>query len=566
MSDKSPDTHSVSTGNDEVKAGPATPGASGAGGPQQGPQVVELPAIKFALIMLVLFMALFIVSLDKTIIGVAIPTITNEFNSIGSIGWYGSAYLLTSASLQLPFGRIYKFNSVKTVFLISVFIFECGSAICGAAPNSTALILGRAIAGGGAAGVMSGCIQIVLTVVPLHKRPMWQALFGLVFGLAAALGPLIGGAFTSKVSWRWNFYVNVPIGAAVMLVVFLFLDVSHIKKGPKLSFLQQIKQLDPLGFFLSVPSIVSLLLALHYGGFTFAWNDGRMIALWVIFAVFLVAFIASQIYAKEGAMLPPHVVTQRSVMGSLWYTFCLASAMMILVYYIPIWFQAIKGSSALTSSYQNLPLVLSLVIASILSGMFGRKTGYYVPQMFCAPVVAAVGAGLMATWTPMTDSSKWIAYQFLAGFGIGLGMQAPSLAIQTCLRGPDVPIGIAANFFVNQIGSAIFVSVGQNILVNKLASGLQGIPGVDAAALSHGGATDIRSMVSSEALPAVIRAYNLALRNVWYAGVAMLCLMVFALPLVEWKSMKKASAEQAAAQKAGTPEEASKPEAGEAKA
>ena len=173
-------------------------------GPPGGPPGGQYnpKSLQFWLIMLCNFLALFIVALDRTILTTAIPRITDEFKSLGDIGWYGSAYMLTSATSQLVFGRIYKFYNMKSVFLTTVIVFEIGSAICGAAPTSNAFIAGRAIAGFASAGVFSGCMLIIIPLVPLHKRPMFQAMFGAVFGIASVAGPLIGGGFTSGVTWR----------------------------------------------------------------------------------------------------------------------------------------------------------------------------------------------------------------------------------------------------------------------------------------------------------------------------------------------------------------------------
>jgi MFS family permease len=159
--------------------------------------------LKFWLIMSCNFLSLFIVALDRTILTTAIPRITDDFNSLGDIGWYGSAYMLTSATSQLVFGRIYKFYNTKWVFLTSMAFFEVGSAVCGAAPSSNAFIAGRAIAGFASAGIFSGCMLIIIPLVPLHKRPMFQATFAAVFGLASVMGPLIGGGFTSGATWRY---------------------------------------------------------------------------------------------------------------------------------------------------------------------------------------------------------------------------------------------------------------------------------------------------------------------------------------------------------------------------
>lgn len=159
-------------------------------------------AARFWLIMSCTFLSLFLVALDRTIITTAIPRITDEFHSLGDIGWYGSAYMLTGAASQPLFGRMYTVYNTKWVLLTSVAVFEIGSAICGAAPSSNFLIAGRAVAGFASAAIFSGCMLVVIGLVPLHKRPMYQGMFGAVFGIASVLGPLIGGGFTSGVSWR----------------------------------------------------------------------------------------------------------------------------------------------------------------------------------------------------------------------------------------------------------------------------------------------------------------------------------------------------------------------------
>lgn len=194
------------------------------------------------------------------------PQITDDFHSVTDIGWYGSAYLLTTCAFQLLFGKLYAFFDIKAVFMASVVLFEAGSALCGAAPTSVAFIVGRALAGVGGAGITSGTIVIMVHSIPLHRRPKYQGAFGAVFGIASVVGPLLGGAFTSKVTWRWCFYINLPLGGVALLVLGFVLkppaqdDIKSMKLADKL------KQLDFVGTSVFVPGTVCLLLALQWGG------------------------------------------------------------------------------------------------------------------------------------------------------------------------------------------------------------------------------------------------------------------------------------------------------------
>ncbi|KAK5693728.1 MFS sugar transporter [Elasticomyces elasticus] len=192
--------------------------------------IVYPKAMQLTLITIALCLSVFCMALDNTIISTAIPRITDEFKAIDDVGWYGSAYLLTTCAFQLFFGKLYTFLSLKWVYIVAIVIFEIGSAVCGAAPNSTALIVGRAVAGLGSAGIFSGAILIVSKTVPLRSRPTYMGGIGGMYGLASVAGPLMGGAFTDKVSWRWCFYINLPIGAVTLLFITIFYKDSKSAK------------------------------------------------------------------------------------------------------------------------------------------------------------------------------------------------------------------------------------------------------------------------------------------------------------------------------------------------
>ncbi|KAL0580750.1 MFS sugar transporter [Marasmius crinis-equi] len=499
--------------------------------------------VKLGLITLALCLSVFLMALDNTIIATAIPKITDHFHSLDDVGWYGSAYLLTTASFQLMFGKFYTYFSIKWTYITAITIFEIGSLVCGVAPSSDALIVGRAIAGIGSAGVFSGALIIIAHSVPLAKRPIFTGVIGAMYGLASVAGPLLGGVFTDKVSWRWCFYINLPIGGVTLLVIALFFKSPARRKSSKIdTWRDGLRKFDSWGTLVFIPAIICLLLALQWGGTQYPWRNGRIIALFVVFGVLIIIFIGIQIWKQDDATVPPRILKQRSIMASAWFAFSLGASFFIMVYYIPIWFQAVKGTSAVKSGIDNLPMILGVVIASLISGAMISATGYYTPWMILSTILASIGSGLISTFKPDTSSAKWIGFQVIYGLGIGVGMQQPLMAAQTVLPLEDVPSGTAIIVFAQTVGGAIFISIAQNVFTNKLVTEVvKNAPGLNPAVVLGAGATMIKTVIPQEFLGGVIEAYNQALVNAYYVAIAMACLTVVGSVFVEWRSVKESA-------------------------
>ncbi|EFE42468.1 hypothetical protein TRV_02776 [Trichophyton verrucosum HKI 0517] len=510
--------------------------------------VNHVTGLKLAVIVTGLCLSVLLVALDNTIIATAIPKITDQFHALEDIGWYGSSYLLTICAFQLIFGKIYTFFPVKWVFLIAITIFEIGSAICGAAPNSTALIIGRAVAGIGSAGIFSGALIIIAYSIPLEKRPAYTGAIGGMYGIASVAGPLMGGAFTDHISWRWCFYINLPIGAVTILSILIFLKHPKQKLDNNQTWKARLLKLDPIGTAFFMPSIICLLLALQWGGTKYPWNNGRIIALFVVFAVLISGFIYFQIRGGDSATVPPRILKKRSIASGAFFLFTIGSAFFIMVYYLPIWFQAIKGASATSSGIMNIPMVLSLVVLSIASGITVTAIGYYAPLYYVSTVLTSIGAGLLTTFTTETSKGKWIGYQIIFGAGVGTGLQLSIIAAQAVLPLEDVAVGTVIMMFCQILGGALFVSVGQNVFTNLLVKGVvNAAPGLDPQVVLRVGATQLKNMIPPQFLDGVQVAYNDALTKTWYVATALAALSVIGSVGMEWKSVKGKKIEPAAA-------------------
>ncbi|RDW66377.1 hypothetical protein BP6252_10012 [Coleophoma cylindrospora] len=517
------------------------------------PQMQYITGVKLILVTGSLTAMVFIMTLNASVVATAIPSITSSFHSINDIGWYGTAYVVSTCVLQPLSGKIYTLYSSKYTFLTCLCIFELGSLISGISRNSDMLIVGRAITGVGGSGLVGGAYTILGASCPLEKRP---TIIGIVTGVGAVgqiIGPLIGGALTQHLSWRWCFYLNLPVGAPVFFF-FLFLQFPDSPKSPPSSWRQLPEKLDLVGFLAFAPAILMILLAFQWGGSTYPWNSPTIIGLFIGGAALIMIFGFLEHRRGETAMIPLALLKERVVYCACLTTMLQMGALMALSYYMPTWFQLVKEDSPTTSGVSVLPSFGSQIVTSVVTGALVTRCGYYIPFAIAGSAISTIGAGLFTTFTPHTPSSRWIGYQILTGMGRGLVMQQPITALQANTPRKVLPIVSALIPLCQYFGTALFVSLGTTVFTNTLTPALQMYaPGVDPKTVISAGATGIKGLVSSEELPGVLLAANKALTDVFYLAVAASCLAFISCWGLGWKNIKEKRQEQQDVEGGGGP-------------
>ncbi|KAJ5726008.1 uncharacterized protein N7483_007365 [Penicillium malachiteum] len=505
-------------------------------------------------ILISLTVVIFLVSMDGTIITTAITRITDEFDSTADIGWYGSAYKLTICAFQLAYGNIFKLFPVKWVFLSALTLFELGCVISAVAQHSYVFIIGRALSGLGAAGVLTGWVILTRLALPLEKRPLVTGIVGSMEGVAIVIAPLLGGVFTSRLSWRWCFYINIILGAPTGIAIILFFpkstsanksssvappDRKMTLAGASKKFFTKF---DILGLMSILPAIFCTLLALEWGGSSYNWANSRIIALFVLGGVFFIIWGMLQFYQGDKATVPVRIIKQRSVACCVLYSFGISGTLNLFEYY------TVKGVSAIKAGYMSLPLTGGLIISSIATGFALSRLGYYTPFMMAGGVLMILGVSLMTTLKPASGISEWAPFELLIGLAAGIGFQQPLIAIQAILPDAgDAALGTAIVIFTQSFSSSIFLSVGNTIFSNGIIRGIRSAnlttssDDVDVSASGLNGLVALLGPSTNQTVQLAKMILNSAVRDVFYLALGTACLLMVGALGVEWKSVKRKS-------------------------
>ncbi|WAO96923.1 Hypothetical protein NCS54_01461800 [Fusarium falciforme] len=498
---------------------------------------------KFAAIIVAVCLSFILMGLktiqDSNIIATAVPAITHQFGTIKDIAWYTSAYRLMSGSFQLMFGKLYTLFPAKTLILESLSIFVTGTLLCALAPSSPVFILGRAITGLATAGVLSGAFAMVIHMAPLQRRSTYAGIGAASEAMASVTAPLLCGLLTDQLSWRWCFFIELPLIASVCAIVLFFLDSTKENHVDDQNLTLILRKLDVLGTAIFVPAITSLLLALQWGGNKYEWSDWRVILPLCFFIALLAAFVWHQSLLGERATLPPRILRQRSALFGFSFSCCNNGSLSVVEYYMPIYFQTVQGLSASMSGVMVLPLAAGLVVSVPLAGYLTSLIGYYSPFMLLNSLITPPAIGLLTRLDAGSRLWSLIFYQALLGFGAGIGFQDPQVAVQAVFSDSDSQIAIAIIQLAQAIGSAIAVAGAQTIFTSKLSSYLSRfVSGLDLTDLANQGLA-VPEDLSPWEHQQVVSSYSHALNDTFYLPVIHACLTLIGALGIEWRSVKK---------------------------
>lgn len=429
---------------------------------------------------------------------------------------------MTVAAFQATWGKAYKYFPLKTTFLITIFIFELGSLICAVAKSSTTLIVGRAIAGMGGAGIASGAYTILAFSAPPKQTAALTGLLGAVYAIASVVGPVLGGVFTDNLSWRWCFYINLPIGGGAAALIVFFFQTPKAAKPQQASLFEKFLQMDLLGTFVLMAAFVCLILALQWGGTTKSWGSADVIGVLIGFGLIIAVFIGIEIWLDDRALIVPRLMKHKTLAFLAIFQTFNSGVFLMFLYYLPIYFQVVSGVTAAQSGVRNLPYILGISLMTIVSGITITVTGHFVPLLVLGGLLATIGSGMLYTLDVGSPSRDWIGYQALAGIGFGLGIQIAIIVSQAIVKKSDLSSVTAIMIFFQTIAGAIFVSTAQSLFANSLIQSVpKYVPDLNPALVVATGATELRSTFPAKDLPGLIRAFMEGLKDAYILGIAL---------------------------------------------
>jgi EmrB/QacA subfamily drug resistance transporter len=499
------------------------------------------------IIMSGLMLGMFLATLDQTIVSTALPTIVGEFHRQDLLSWVVTVYLLTSTVSTPLYGKASDLYGRKRILQLSICIFLLGSALCGVAQNMTQLIGFRALQGVGAGGLMSLALAVIADIIPPRERGRYQGYFSIVFVSSSVIGPLLGGFLVDSASWRWVFYVNLPLGLVALVVINRVLHLPFASRQVKI---------DWAGATLLVAGVSAILVGTQTGGRDFAWTSPQLLSMFGAGALLIVAFVLRERVAAE-PILPLRLLHNDTFRGTSLIGFLTGGVMFGVIIFLPQYLQVVRGTSATASGLMMLPVLCGVLLTSIVSGRLISRFGRYKGFVVVGTIIATFGLVLLAQVGPHTSLVVLGSWMFITGSGMGLLMQTLVMATQSAVETRDLGIATSSVMFFRTMGGAVCASAFGALLTNRLAAGLtHHLPPDVAQAVGRSSDKLVTSPEAVKALPAAVRhaigiAYSSALGDVFLAAVPLTAICILLAIVLREVQLRSVSGLQRAAEEAG---------------
>jgi MFS family permease len=453
------------------------------GDPETPPRNID--GWKWYMTTVAILFSTFLYALDATVVADLQPVIVEEFGNIQDLSWLSVAFLLCATATNLIWGRVYNHFNAKWFYIFHVTVFEIGSAICGAAPSMNVMILGRAVAGLGGSGLYVGCMTLIASTTTITERPLYISCTGFTWGLGIVLGPVIGGAFSeSEVGWRWAFYINLFIGA-ICAPFYIFLIPSKDPR-PGASLKERAAEMDYAGIVLQAGALAAFIIAINWGGITYPWNSGRIIALFVVSGVLFMILGIQQVWnistTASRRIIPVQFFRSRTVLVLFSITAAGGACSFVPIYMVPIFFQFTRSDGPLDAGVRLLPFIVVMVVFVFINGSLMAKLRYYMPWYLVGGVLVVIGSALMYTITQDSSTSRVYGFTILIGAGVGMFLQASFSVAQAVVDPENIAPAIGFITLAQFVGITVALAIANAILLNASQSKIQMIlPDVPAA-------------------------------------------------------------------------------------